>query len=87
MSKHDWGIKYPPLTDTTFSRDETGACVVHIAWHSDGEKLKLPLTKHNVLKAKMDALHESMKLYGNFSTLAHDALWKVLALPDSAFET
>lgn len=52
-----------------------------------GDKLKLPITKHNVSKSKSEALHECMKLQGNFSSLAREALRHVLAPSDSAFDT
>ena len=53
--------------------------------HYDGIKLKLPLTKHNMNKLKRQALHECLKLQGNTSTLAHKALWAVIAPSDSCF--
>lgn len=34
-----------PWSISFFSRNETGACVVHISRQFDGQKLKLPLTK------------------------------------------
>lgn len=55
--KENWRMKYEPASDTIFMGDETGACAIHIARHFDIDKLKLPLTKHNVSKTKKDALH------------------------------
>ncbi|XBI81043.1 hypothetical protein VPH35_090042 [Triticum aestivum] len=68
-----------------FSGDESGACVIHIARHFDGGKLKLLLAKHNVSKTKMDTLHECMKLHGNSpqSPMMH---YLVLAPSDSAYD-
>ncbi|KAM3402655.1 hypothetical protein ACQJBY_006480 [Aegilops geniculata] len=86
-SKDCWTVKFLALADTKFIRDETGACVVHIVRQSDGEKLKLPISKHNIAKSKREAIHVCMKLQGNFSSLARDALWHVLAPSDSAFVT
>lgn len=72
--------------DTTFTCEETGGCVIYIARQYDGNKLNLPLTKHKVSKTKMEALHECLKLQGNLSALANEALSKVLAPSGSAFE-
>lgn len=44
-SKHDWTLKFPSMTETIFSRADTGGCVIHASRHFDGDKLKLPLTK------------------------------------------
>lgn len=85
-SKDQWTLKFPSVTDTIFSHADTGGCVVHVSRHFDGTKLKLPLTKHNVSKTKREALYECLKLHGNFSSLANDAIWKVLAPSDSAFD-
>lgn len=45
VRKDGWTVNFPAFTDTIFTRDETGTCVVHIARQFDGEKLKLPLSK------------------------------------------
>ncbi|XP_037435466.1 uncharacterized protein LOC119302535 isoform X2 [Triticum dicoccoides] len=45
VRKDGWKVTFPALADSIFSRNETGACVVHIARHCDGKKLKMPLTK------------------------------------------
>ena len=45
VRKDGWKVTFPALVDSIFSRNETGACVVHIARHFDGKKLKMPLTK------------------------------------------
>lgn len=87
VRKEGWTVKFLALADTKFTRDETGACVVHIVHQFDGEKLKLPLTKHNISKSKRETLDECMKLQGNFSSLARDPLWHVLAPSDSAVDT
>ncbi|XBJ07279.1 hypothetical protein VPH35_012832 [Triticum aestivum] len=86
VSKDRWTIQFPALADSIFSRKETGACVVFITRHFDGKKLKIPLTKHTMSKAKREMLHECMKLQGNFSPHARDALWRLLAPSDSIFE-
>ncbi|XP_044422231.1 uncharacterized protein [Triticum aestivum] len=78
-----WATKYPVVAEDNFDTQETGACVLHIARHYDGQKLKIPLTKYNVGKTKRQALHECVKLQGNSSKLAHEALWTVLAPTDS----
>uniref|UniRef100_A0A453R1M5 Uncharacterized protein n=1 Tax=Aegilops tauschii subsp. strangulata TaxID=200361 RepID=A0A453R1M5_AEGTS len=46
-SKENWGVKHNPTTDAIFILAETGTCMIHIACHFDGEKLKLQLTKVN----------------------------------------
>lgn len=83
--KDNWLMKHEPTTDVIFMAVQSGASALHIARHFDGEKLKLPLTQHNASKTKKDALHECLKLQGNFSAQAHKALWKVSAPSDSAF--
>lgn len=70
-----WVTKYPVIAEENFSRDETSACVLHICRHYDGVKMKIPLTKYNAGKTKRQALHECVKLQGNSSKLAHEALW------------
>lgn len=40
-----WATKYPVVAEDNFDTQETGACVLHIARHYDGQKLKIPLTK------------------------------------------
>lgn len=66
--------------------EDTRACSLHIARHYDSIKLKLPLMKYNMMnKLKRQALHECLKLQGNTSTLAREALWAVLAPGDSYF--
>uniref|UniRef100_A0A8R7QYF0 Uncharacterized protein n=1 Tax=Triticum urartu TaxID=4572 RepID=A0A8R7QYF0_TRIUA len=40
-----WATKYPVVAEENFDTQETGACVLHIARHYDGQKLKIPLTK------------------------------------------
>uniref|UniRef100_A0A8R7PCW0 Uncharacterized protein n=1 Tax=Triticum urartu TaxID=4572 RepID=A0A8R7PCW0_TRIUA len=65
--KENWRIKHDPTTDDILTADETDVCASRIARHFDGDKLKLPLTQHNTSKTKKDALHECLKLQGNFS--------------------
>lgn len=81
----DWSINFPVLMDTIFTCEETGGCIIHITRQYDGNKRNLPLTK-KVSKTKMEALHECLKLQGNLSALANEALSKVLAPSGSAFE-
>ena len=40
-----WATNYPAVAEENFDRVETGACVLHIARHYDGKKLKIPRTK------------------------------------------
>ncbi|KAF7003202.1 hypothetical protein CFC21_018562 [Triticum aestivum] len=70
-----WVTKYPVVAEESFTRDETGGCVLHAIRHYDGSKLKIPLTKYNADKTKRQALHECLKLRGNSSKLVHDAFW------------
>lgn len=44
------------------------------------------IAQHTMSKAKREMLHECMKLQGNFSPHARDALWRLLAPSDSIFE-
>ena len=86
VRKDGWKVTFPALADSIFSRNETGACVIHIALHFDGKKLKMPLTKHTISKVKWETLYECMKLQGNFSPHARDALWRLLAPSDNISE-
>lgn len=86
-SKGGWTVKFMPVSDNIVTRDETGACIIHIARQFDGEKLKLPITKHNIAKVNREAVHQCMKLQGKLSSLAGDALWHVLAPSDSPFDS
>lgn len=75
-----WRIALPNMDSPTSTR------FLDIGAHY-GDKLKLPITKHNISKSKREALHECMELQGNFSSLAREALRHVLASSDSAFDT
>ncbi|KAM3401014.1 hypothetical protein ACQJBY_005684 [Aegilops geniculata] len=65
-----WSTIDPVVASKSFAKEDTGACILHIARHYDRIKLKIPLTKYNVNKFKKQALHECLKLQGNTSTLA-----------------
>lgn len=75
-SKDNWSTKYPLFLDNSFSRQETGLCVMHIMRYHDGEKLRFPLTKNNLSVTKKAAMQEAMKLQGNQSSLPADAIWQ-----------
>uniref|UniRef100_A0A8R7QG50 Ubiquitin-like protease family profile domain-containing protein n=1 Tax=Triticum urartu TaxID=4572 RepID=A0A8R7QG50_TRIUA len=81
----NWRTVFPALTDTNFCKEESGIAVVHIARHYDGRKMMLPLTKPNLAKTKKQALFECLKLQGNQTSKAGDALWAALAPSDSCF--
>lgn len=45
VKKDGWKMNFLALADSIFTRNESGACVIHITRHFDGKKLKIPLTK------------------------------------------
>uniref|UniRef100_A0ACD5ZCZ2 Uncharacterized protein n=1 Tax=Avena sativa TaxID=4498 RepID=A0ACD5ZCZ2_AVESA len=83
--KDSWSTIYPSLFDTSFTRPESGPITLHILRYYDGERLKFPITKNNLDKTRLDALHEVMKLHENRSPLPGDVIWNALAPSQFSF--
>lgn len=60
-------------------KDQTGLCATFFAWNYDGDKLQIPLNKDTLSSHSSLMIYELMRMQGNQTSVANDALEAVKA--------
>ncbi|CAM0876641.1 unnamed protein product [Alopecurus aequalis] len=74
-SRNDWKRKFPLMTTTNFTSQESGLCMLHIIRYFNGTQLTKPLTKCSITTERDFILAEILHMEGNYtSSLQIEAL-------------
>ncbi|XBI87452.1 hypothetical protein VPH35_025546 [Triticum aestivum] len=74
-----WGRTFPIVMREKIDKDQTGLCATFFAWNYDGDKLQIPLNKDTLSLHSSLMIYELMRMQGNQTSVANDALEAVKA--------
>ncbi|KAM3371525.1 hypothetical protein ACQJBY_018762 [Aegilops geniculata] len=69
-----WGRTFPITMRENIEKEQTGLCATFFAWNYDGDKVQTPLNKDTLASHSSLMIYELMKMQGNQTTVANDAL-------------